>query len=406
MNRGSTRDASLMSDPNSLFAVSRALRKRIVETDPNPQNRNEAIRDEKHLAYKVHGKDNYETFKYDIITNLELLDTYILELETVLGKITRDKNRIILENKVVRLRGGVLPDLPSDATVMDNLKAAMTADDSSRFLKKLLRMFVPPVENLLAKYRMGELTIDDVMDGMNTAYERLPQNDVAQLDTVGEQDGMLEIFNAIYRWLDTLPTYAPEALAEPVNILKQRGTIPLLSGNEFLVSTLSKINFLLIKLIAEYNGKILVNYKNFLQSDLEEIALKIIDSQRRYLELKSDLEDFKLGAKVVDISKFLSTIEMNFQKLFALSSRSIANYQNPSLTSIPSFSQQLSIQDKPNDYKKYNDAFLKERDSVFNPARQKILKYNATLQKYQDKQTLNALSNREINNYRIIQKNR
>jgi hypothetical protein len=491
--KGSTRDSTLMTDPNSIFAVSRALRKSIVETDPNAKNRNEAIRDEKHLAYKSVGKDSYESFKYDILTSLEQLDTYFLELETVLGKITSDQDALVLQQQVrkqqtpakrrgrppkakvtgagysggkrccfnstycngtahyrnPKLRGGVVPDLPKDKSIMDVLKGAMKSSSSSKTLQGLLAIFFPQVEYLIERYNTGEVTNEDVLDSLSVIYDKLDQDEIDKLDAIdGEKDGMIDIYNALVDWIDTLPTNAPEALAEPIPVasLKKRRSIPILSGNEFIVSTLSKINILLIKLIAEYNGKILVNYKKFLQSDLEEIALKVIDSQRRFQELKTYLNDYEEGTKAVNISKFLSTIENNFQKFVALSSRSIANFVNPNIQFLPSFSQQLSgtFQDPKQPFnlseetqtenkkkavrkaderiikaneaftikvdklaKEYNslsDAFQQERDNVFNAAKEKIEEVTSKLSKLEEKMTRRALSPNENANYLVYQR--
>lgn len=346
-----SRETTLIQDPNSLFAVSRALRKQIVKTDPNPQNRNNAIRDEKHIAYKSTGKGTIETFKYDILTNLEQLDNMFLELETVVPRITNEpagrvgrpagaKNRPKAKTGA-GYKGGALPDLPNDLTIMRNLRGAMKSASSSPALKKLLRAFVPQVENLLERYQTGEITNDEIIDSMDTAYEELEGKDALTGD---ENDGMVTIYNALFNWISSLPTNAPEALAEPETVApKRRVVIPPATGNEFVVSTLSKINVLLIKLIAEYNGKILANYKDFLQSDLQEIANKVADSLARFRDLQDNvLRDFSKGAKAADIDKFVSTIDKNFSRFTALVSRSIANFVNPNITLLPNFSQQLS----------------------------------------------------------------
>lgn len=361
-----SREASLIQDPNSLFAISRALRKQIVRTDPNPQNRNDAIRDEKHIAYKSTGKGTIETFKYDILTNLEQLDNMFLELETVVPRITNDpagrvgrpsgsRNKPKAKTGAGYYRGGALPDLPNDPTIMRNLRAAIKSASSSSALKKLLRVFVPQVENLLERYQAGEITNDEIIDSMDTAYEELENKDALTGD---EDDGMVTIYNALFNWIGSLPTNAPEALAEPETVApKRRVIIPPSTGNEFVVSTLSKINVLLIKLIAEYNGKILANYKNFLQSDLQEIANKVADSLARFRDLQDNvLRDFSKGAKAADIDKFVSVIDKNFSRFTALVSRSIANFVNPNISILPNFSQQLvgeSFQDPKEPFNLY-----------------------------------------------------
>jgi hypothetical protein len=350
------RDTTLITDPNSLFAISRALRKQIVRTDPDPQNRNNAIRDEKHIAYKSTGKGGAETFKYDILTSLEQLDNMFLELETVVPRITNEpagrvgrpagaKNKPKAKKTGAGYKGGALPDLPKDLSIMSNLKGAMKSASSSPLLKKLLRAFVPQVDNLLERYSAGEITNDDVIDSMDDAYEALDEKDRDNL-TGDEKGGMATIFNALFEWIGSLPTNAPEALAEPEPVTpRRRVVIPPATGNEFVVSTLSKINVLLIKLIAEYNGKILANYKDFLQSDLQEIANKVNDSLLRFRDLQDNvLKDFSKGAKAADIDKFVSTIDKNFSRFTALVSRSIANFVNPNITLLPNFSQQLSTQ--------------------------------------------------------------
>jgi hypothetical protein len=486
--KGSTRDSTLMSDPNSIFAVSRALRKSIVETDRNPQNRNEAIRDEKHLAYKSVGKDNFESFKYDILTSLELLDTYFLELGTVLGKITSDENQLIAQQQVLkqkgppkrrgrppnpkakvtgagysggkrccfnstycngtahyrnpRLRGGVLPDLPKDKTIMDVLDNARKSSSSSETLRGLLNFFYPQIEYQLERYDRGEITNEEAIDAMSNIYDRLNQDEIDKLDTIdGENDGMIDIYNALLGWIRSLPLNAPESLAEPqpVASLKQRRSISINVGNEFIVSTLSKINILLIKLIAEYNGKILVNYKKFLLSDLEEIQQKVIQSQQQFLDLKTFLKDYEQGTKAINISKFLSTIDTNFQKFVALSSRSIANFVNPNIQFLPNFTQQL-LQDPKSllgpsgtyqnpksavdfsedkkridilnekrdklakEYKSLNEAFETERDFGFNSAKKEIERVTSKISKFEEIRSNRELSPNEKNKYAIFQR--
>jgi len=494
-----TRDNTLIQDPNSLFAVSRALRKQIVRTDPNSQNRNDAIRDEKHIAYKSAGKGTIETFKYDILTSLEQLDNMFLELETVVPKITSDPAGTVgrpkgAKNKKARtgagysggkrccfnssycngtahyrnprMTGGVLPDLPENSSIMVNLKSALSSvGGASRTLKKLLRVFLPKVEDLLGQYRMGEITNEDVIDGMDTAFGELDQRDVDKLNEIdGEEGGMLKIYNALQTWILTLPENAPEALAEPEETApkaKRPNSLAVATGNEFVVSTLSKINVLLIKLIAEYNGKILPNYKKFLQSDLEEIADKVGDSQKRFRELKDDyLERFSEGAKAANIDKFVSVIDKNFNRFTALVSRSIANFVNPNLIHLPNFSTQLiegfveetqpdktirrpirrtqertssTIQDPKQpfnvyqealtkterekqtefdtrvdklvaEYNKIEETFLDERDSKFQPAREKLLHYEASMAKYETKLKKDGLTEEQKINYGVLQK--
>jgi hypothetical protein len=378
-----TRDNTLIQDPNSLFAISRALRKQIVRTDPNPENRNDAIRDEKHLAYKSTGKGTIETFKYDILTNLEQLDNMFLELETVVPRITNEPAGTVgrpigSKNKPKAkggLYGGTLPNLPNDLTIMNNLRAAKKSASSSPLLKKLLRAFVPQVERLLERYQAGEITNDEIINSMDTVYEALPNKD----DLTGdEDDGMVTIYNALFNWIRSFPTNAPESLAEP-EIQKRRVLIQPTTGNEFVVSTLSKINVLLIKLIAEYNGKILANYKNFLQSDLQEIANKEQDSLARFRDLQDNvLKNFSKGAKSADIDKFVSTIDKNFSRFTALVSRSIANFVNPNFTLLPNFSQQLSgtYQDPKEPFNLYREATIKteqDKQKVFDTKIDKLV---------------------------------
>jgi len=374
------RDTTLITDPNSLFAISRALRKRIVETDPNPQNRNNAIRDEKHVAYKSSGKGGYESFKYDILTSLDQLDNYFLELETVLGKITEDE-RVLQEDVRKRkgetttpkkprgrppkakgaeetgagyYRGGALGDVPEDESILDFLRGASKSSSNSRILKKAILAYLPQVEAEFAKYKTQKITRDELNDNVESIYDNINDDDdykIEKLNGTDEEDDFSNIFSAMETYILTLPSIykkvEPEAEAEVEPVRARSGVrrnITLQSGNEFIISALSKINLLLIKLIAEYNGKILVNWKEFLQSDLEEIALKVLDSRRRFIELNKFLKTNEF-TKLADISKFLSTIDKNFSKFIALTSRSIANFANPDAPSLlPNFSQQLSSQ--------------------------------------------------------------
>jgi hypothetical protein len=191
----------------------------------------------------------------------------------------------------------------------------------------------------------------EVIAGMTKIYNDLkegnPSFDFSELEQIGEGDALERMNDAMMEYLDTLPHVVPllppATVADVEASLKgKRRTIPILTGNEFIIGTLSKINIILTKLIAEYNGKILVNYKKFLQSDLEEIALKIIDTQRRFNDLITYLQDYERGDKSVDIRKFLETIDNKFKQFIALSSRSIANFVNPNIQFLPNFSQQLS----------------------------------------------------------------
>lgn len=389
-----TRDNTLITDPNSLFAISRALRKTIIKTDQNPTNRNNAIRDEKHLSYRSNNKDQFETFKYDILTNLEQLDNYILELETVLGKITSDEDAVKLAQSVRkeqlkklkadtpkapkspkppkpppkttpsekgkkgkkkgagRYRGGAFPIDPDN--LLDSL-AQVVQQTSDVELRNLIKYYLGQVQSYLSQYEAMALGKDDVIAGMTKIYNDLkagnPSFNFSELEQIGEGDALERMNDAMMIYLDTLPDIVPVVLpllppatvADVEASLKgKRRAIPILTGNEFIISTLSKINIILTKLIAEYNGKILVNYKKFLQSDLEEIALKVIDTQRRFNDLITYLQDYERSDKSVDIRKFLETIDNKFKQFIALSSRSIANFVNPNIQFLPNFSQQLS----------------------------------------------------------------
>lgn len=451
-----TRDNTLIQDPNSLFAISRALRKRIVETDPNPEHRNDAIRDEKHIAYKSQGKAGIETFKYDILTSLEQLDNMFLELETVVPKITNDpakprgrpkKGAGLVGGKRCcfnsaycngtahyrnpRMTGGALPDLPSDPTILLNLNRSLnTVGELSRTLKKLLRSFLPQVERALERYQQGALTNNELIDILDSAFQTLDQKDVDKL-AGDESDAMTDIYDALTGWFETLPLNAPESLAEPLVAPKKRViTVSATAGNEFVVSTLSKINILLIKLIAEYNGKILPNYKKFLQSDLEEIANKVADSQRRFRELKDDyLERFSEGAKASNTDKFVDTIDKNFNKFTGLVSRSIANFVNPNLIFLPNFSQQLigtyadpkesfnlqqtteerkdfvyKVKRLAKEYTKLEEKLLKTRDEAFYPAQEKKDKIMTILSKYYAKRDKRPLTTKEEANIVIYER--
>jgi len=389
-----TRDNTLITDPNSLFAISRALRKTIIKTDQNPTNRNNAIRDEKHLSYRSNNKDQFETFKYDILTNLEQLDNYILELETVLGKITSDEDAVKLAQSVRkeqvkklkadtpkapkspkppkpppkttpsekgkkgkkkgagRYRGGAFPIDPDN--LLDSL-AQVVQQTSDVELRNLIKYYLGQVQSYLSQYEAMALGKDDVIAGMTKIYNDLkagnPSFNFSELEQIGEGDALERMNDAMMAYLNTLPDIVPVVLpllppatvADVEASLKgKRRAIPILTGNEFIISTLSKINIILTKLIAEYNGKILVNYKKFLQSDLEEIALKVIDTQRRFNDLITYLQDYERSDKSVDIRKFLETIDNKFKQFIALSSRSIANFVNPNIQFLPNFSQQLS----------------------------------------------------------------
>jgi hypothetical protein len=418
-----TRDNTLINDPNSLFAISRALRKQIVETDTNPQNRNNAIRDEKHIAYKSTGKDGYESFKYDILTNLEQLDNYFLELETVLGKITSDEDALRLEQEVRKAkkasttpakrgrppkakgaettgagyyRGGVLPKLPIDETLIDSLTSLVKGNSISDDFRPLLNTYITQLNAEIKKYNSKTIEKSQLLTNVNDIFNSI---DTISLSGTPEENDLEEVNNVVIKYLGTLPDVAPDA--EQEKSLKQRRAIPIATGNEFVVSTLSKINILLIKLIAEYNGKILVNYKKFLQSDLEEIALKVIDSQRRFRELKDYLKDYEEGTRAVNITKFLDTIDNNFKKFTALSSRSIANFVNPNIQLLPNFSQQLSetYQDPKQPFNLYQETEKQKKDNLDEKVDAVARRYITFREKYAEQQEIFNELNEEFTDY-------
>ena len=375
-----TRDNTLITDPNSLFAISRALRKTIIKTDQNPTNRNNAIRDEKHLAYRSNNKDQFETFKYDILTNLEQLDNYILELETVLGKITSDEDAVKLAQsvrkeqvkkqkadtkadtpkkkgrprKVVvegagRYRGGAL--FIDQSNVIQSLRDSSKSASITPTLREIIKFFFQRIEGEDTKFKAGMINKQTYLDFLEQLYDDIINEsslfNVEDLSGTDEEVAIDDIFTAFKELVSQLPDnlvpLEPATVADVEASLKgKRRAIPILTGNEFIIGTLSKINIILTKLIAEYNGKILVNYKKFLQSDLEEIALKVIDTQRRFNDLINYLQDYERSDKSVDIRKFLETIDNKFKQFIALSSRSIANFVNPNIQFLPNFSQQLS----------------------------------------------------------------
>ena len=382
-----TRDNTLITDPNSLFAISRALRKTIVKMDQNPSNRNNAIRDEKHLAYRSNNKDQFETFKYDVLTNLEQLDNYILELETVLGKITSDEDAVKLAQsvrkevkkqkadtpkkkgrprKVVvegsgRYRGGAL--YIDDSNIIQSLRDASTSASITPVLRKIIQFFLQRVEAEDKKFKGGLINKQNYLDFLDQLYDAIVSEsvlfNVEELAGTDEETAVDDIITAFKGLISQLPEnivpLEPATVADVEASLKgKRRAIPILTGNEFIIGTLSKINIILTKLIAEYNGKILVNYKKFLQSDLEEIALKVIDTQRRFNDLITYLQDYERGDKSVDIRKFLETIDNKFKQFIALSSRSIANFVNPNIQFLPNFSQQLSGQTFENQSQPFN----------------------------------------------------
>jgi hypothetical protein len=368
-----SRDNTLITDPNSLFAISRAIRKTIVEKDKDPKHVNNAIRDEKHLAYKSTGKQNYENFKYDILTNLEQLDNYFLELETVLGKITEDEK--ILQEAVRaskgesapkkrgrpkrsgtiteffkktgagRYRGGVIPDLPADQTLEQAINDILDSDTVTDELKEVIQSFVDQTKVKKEEYDNGDINREELLEAIENIYNLI---DESVLEDTDEEADLGKIYLTYTEYFKTLPALVKkeeekeEEKPAPTSLKGMRRGIPIKVGNEFIVSTLSKINIILTKLIAEYNGKILINYKKFLQSDLEEIALKVIDSKKRFNELKDFLKDYEIGKQALDIDKFLEVIDKKFNQFLALSSRSIANFVNPNISFLPNFSQQLS----------------------------------------------------------------
>lgn len=413
-----TRDNTLITDPNSLFAISRALRKQIVETDTNPQNRNNAIRDEKHVAYKSTGKDGYETFKYDILTNLEQLDNYILELETVLGKITSDEDALRLAQEVRkakkepatpkkrgpkpkakgaeetkgsgRYRGGAMPVLPSDDTLIKTLVSLTKSSSISDTLKEIIKYYLLDLEAEISKYEGTAITKTQLINAVEDIYDKVVDEitafNIEDLAGTNEELALDDIQNAVMKYLESLPDTPAPLAPEAEKSLKQRRGIPIITGREFIVSTLSKLNILLIKLIAEYNGKILVNYKKFLQSDLEEIALKVIDTQRRFRELKDYLKDFEKADKSINITKFLTTIDDNFKKFTALSSRSIANFVNPNIQLLPNFSQQLSgtFEDPKQPFNLYLETEKQKKDNLDTRIDKVVKEYMKNQQIYTD----------------------
>jgi hypothetical protein len=364
-----SREASLIQDPNSLFAISRALRKQIVRTDPNPQNRNDAIRDEKHIAYKSTGKGTIETFKYDILTSLEQLDNMFLELETVVPRITNEPAGRVGRPSGSRnkpkakgagyYRGGALPPLPSNEDVFDALRYSLQLDTVSDTLKDILKFYIPRAEEQKKAFETGKITSTEFSNNIYDLFKQINgrpalMQDIASTD---ERDALADIDTAVQDYIKTL-----------TETKKRTVLIPPTAGNEFVVSALSKINVLLIKLIAEYNGKILANYKNFLQSDLQEIANKVSDSLARFRDLQDNvLKDFSQGAKAADIDKFVSTIDQNFKRLTALVNRSIANFVNPNITLLPNFSQQLvgeSFQDPKQPFNLYKMTEVQKKQDI------------------------------------------
>jgi len=364
-----SREASLIQDPNSLFAISRALRKQIVRTDPNPQNRNDAIRDEKHIAYKSTGKGTIETFKYDILTSLEQLDNMFLELETVVPRITNEPAGRVGRPSGSRnkpkakgagyYRGGALPPLPSNEDVFDALRYSLQLDTVSDTLKDILKFYIPRAEEQKKAFETGKITSTEFSNNIYDLFKQINgrpalMQDIASTD---ERDALADIDTAVQDYIKSL-----------TETKKRTVLIPPTAGNEFVVSALSKINVLLIKLIAEYNGKILANYKNFLQSDLQEIANKVSDSLARFRDLQDNvLKDFSQGAKAADIDKFVSTIDQNFKRLTALVNRSIANFVNPNITLLPNFSQQLvgeSFQDPKQPFNLYKMTEVQKKQDI------------------------------------------
>jgi hypothetical protein len=344
----------------------------------------------------------------------------VLELETVLGKITDDEKKLqeaVLAKKVKAPKGKVgRPKgsknkakvkgagfsggafTPNEA-LYEELRRVSADPSTSANFADVIRYLVRNISEIKGAFDRGSLSQDELESAIDDLESGIADNydDFNPDDLTDEEDTMIdEIFEAVRDWNKPVePAPAPKTAP--------RRQIPLFSGNEFIISTLSKINTLLTKLIAEYNSKILVNYKNYLVTDIEEIGLKVIDSKRRFDELKTYIEAYEAGTKVADISKFLSVIERKFRDFLSLSARSIANFVNPNLVLLPNFSQELGATYNKRNLELTNIPPKKERRRI-RLKEKPVLKPSASLAGFPLKRTeferLYAQSNDDFNEYR------